>query len=141
MSETAKWRVLLEGLCRQVSAAKLDYSEAREINFNWLTELGAEVERIEIGIRNRDESITYLSALAKRETERAEAAEARLATIIGAHQGPMESCAERIKAAEAALATAISKLQRVRDALKHQANSEGGLVAEVDECLRELVRR
>jgi len=70
--------------------------------------------------------------------KRAEAAEARLAAIIGAHQGPMESCAERIKAAEALLVEATAKLQRVRDALVYQANSEGGLVAEIDKVRRRI---
>ena len=73
MSE-AKWRTLLE-------QARRHHCECQMANDESLRLLAAEVERIEVGIRNRDESIKYLSGLAKRETDRAEVAEAALATV------------------------------------------------------------
>src|SRR3990167_819302 len=91
---------------------------------------------VEAEVGEMDTALRTTQKWLRASRERAEAAEARLAAIIGAHQGPMESCAERIKVAEALLREATAKLQRVRDALVSQANSEGGLVAEVDKVQR-----
>ena len=55
--------------------------------------------------------------------------------IIWVYRDEIRDLNERAEAAERLLAETTDKLQRTRDALKHQANSEGGLVAEVDMVL------
>ena len=76
----SNWRGLLE-------QARRHHCECQIANEESLRLLAAEVERIEVGIRNRDESIKYLSGLAKRETDRAEVAEAALAKMREKHTG------------------------------------------------------
>src|SRR5688572_8683205 len=56
----------------------------------------------------------------------------------GVEQITLVALVNRAEAAEKLLAEATDKLQRIRDALKYQANSEGGLVAEVDDVLRRV---
>ena len=83
MSETAKWRTLLDEISRQVGVAKLNFESARDIDWELFKALAAEIAQIEAEHKALADQNAEMNADQVALHRRAEAAEAALA---GAHE-------------------------------------------------------
>ena len=110
-------RALRERIEREIFECKPDGAGLHGIEAALYRRTVAVALRLVMEERERADNLVFMAQGAQRNAE-----------------GLLGEAVQRAEAAE-------QKLQRVRDALKHQANSEGGLVAEVDDALRALVRR